>query len=617
MLFALLFPPCALSDDSPDRVLVVYNAAFPDEDGDGTGDSEEVALYYAAKRNIPVDHVLPVTCSLEEVYDLMAGWTDFFNELVIPIQNKLLQLGEEQIYYIVTCYGIPLVFRKKGGFQDRTVDNLLDNLWDLGTPTKKNLPYMWWKHPYSEFSPSVPPDLGHFDHSYKFMGKNIYITVRLTGPCADYAKDLVDRALYADEYLHPSPGCYQGIHYLDTQYKAYTDPELQGYPFGYATYSSADKSIAFAKFWAQASGYAWKWENTSGELEIGDPGAVYHDGTSADTAPQALFYAGWYNHTKYNDVWSWIPGSAACDLNSLSILGMREKEPKQFIPNAFLHGLTCGAGVVYEPTLGGHFRPEVFFYHLLNGFNFAESAALSNPGLCFVGMAVGDPLYNPHAEGKVPEMDVHPPPLPELTLSPFQSGQVEVTARIDTFNGPPDVMVAEMEYGPTKAYGFKDPFGSVFRMSHGLFMSGLSSSSFYHFRVRVMDPVGNVSETPDYLVYTRNPDPLIVGLAVDPEKSAPHAPFDLNLHLSSLHGVERLSSVLITLTAPSMGIKDLDVTGLFLKMPFWVESDPAVNTVLIHSTWPGFGKPGDYLFTVKGVHASGASAEDNALLSVR
>ena len=62
------------------------------------------------------------------------------------------------------------------------------------------------------------------------------------------------------------------------------------------------------------------------------------------TAPGALFYYGWYNYGTYRDVWEWLPGSAASDLNSNSIARIRSQAPGTFVAGAMRRGLTAGVG---------------------------------------------------------------------------------------------------------------------------------------------------------------------------------------------------------------------------------------------------------------------------------
>jgi len=614
-----LFQPSALlADDNPSRVLVIYNAAFPDFNGNGVGDSKEVALYYQAKRGIPQQNMLAVSCSQDFEYVLDPGWKAFFNEVIEPLRARLTILGEEQIYFMVTCFGMPLKFIRNGMYTDRAIDQLLAYPWNIGTAEKYDLPKRWWNNPYLEESPSIPPDQGHFDHSIKFRDYNLYLVTRLSGPTAAHAVDLVDRALYGEQYLWPDPGYYQGTLYIDTQYKAYSDQELQGYPFGYLWYDTCDKSIAYAKFFADASGYDWLWENTSTELEIGDPGATYHTGDLADSAPQALLYAGWYNINKYNDVWEWIPGSAACDLNSLSILEIREPAPASFLANAFLRGLTCGTGVIYEPLTTGHQRPEVFFHAVLNGFNFAEASGLCTPTLCFANMSVGDPLYNPHRSGKLPQLDTIPPPVPRMAISstPGINTERNLSVGIDTRGRDPDVIVVEVEYGLTAAYGSSIPFGAVFRTKHDLLLDGLVPSTLYHVMARVEDPAGSSAQSQDFIFFTEEPAPLVVDLSPDKQSVPQSTPFDLAFLISSAGGIEQITRRKVTVTAQHLGIVDLNVTGFLASLPYSVEHDPGYDTCVYRFRLPGLASPGTYQVTFEAVHGGTVSGQDLCTIDV-
>jgi len=65
------------------------------------------------------------------------------------------------------------------------------------------------------------------------------------------------------------------------------------------------------------------------------------------------------------------PGSVACDLNSNSIQNFHTRYDLAFLTAAFRRGLTAGAGVIAEPYLSGHHRPEV-----VGGLSEAEAAGL-------------------------------------------------------------------------------------------------------------------------------------------------------------------------------------------------------------------------------------------------
>src|SRR5262249_28660799 len=128
-----------------------------------------------------------------------------------------------------------------------------------------------------------------------------------------------------------------------------------------------------------------KWENTTNGLVIGSPGAMFSDGTSASRATRALFYGGWYNYSRYNDVWEWLPGSVVCDLSSASTFGTE----------ALRHGASAASYILSEPYLAGHQRPNILLYYLLHGFSFAEASTLATPTMGWMPINEGDPLYTP------------------------------------------------------------------------------------------------------------------------------------------------------------------------------------------------------------------------------
>src|SRR5208282_5633534 len=89
-----------------------------------------------------------------------------------------------------------------------------------------------------------------------------------------------------------------------------------------------DQAVAYGEHWVAASGLVLKWENSgNSDQSIGQAGQVYSDGTLAMTAPRALLYGGWYNYERYNDVWDWLPGSVACDLDSGSLAWIHSATP--------------------------------------------------------------------------------------------------------------------------------------------------------------------------------------------------------------------------------------------------------------------------------------------------
>ena len=71
---------------------------------------------------------------------------------------------------------------------------------------------------------------------------------------------------------------------------------------------------------------------------------------------------GWYNYGNYNDVWEWLPGSVACDLNSGPTFG-----------RGYSSGASAASYVIGEPYRTGRQHPDVLLYYLLNGYSFDAS----------------------------------------------------------------------------------------------------------------------------------------------------------------------------------------------------------------------------------------------------
>jgi len=491
VLASLILISITLADDDPRKVLIVYNTAFPDRNGDGIGDSQEAAEYYAAKRGVPATNIigLPLTNST-----YFSNWRQFYEQLVVPVRAKIDSLGERNIFYILLSYGIPERVNTPASPRSmRGVDNVLclpSMLDSAGTvfPT-----YWYYNVAYFESSPTRGSDRGHFTGNERLLGNRLFLVTRLDGIDVEYAKGLVDMALYGEKYIYPDSGYYNGIGYVDTRYAHYSDSVLiRGYPFGYGSYARADSSMAFGKFFVVDAGFKLMWEYH--ETEIGESGAVFEDGTSAEYAPNALWYEGWYNYNKYQDAWEWIPGSAACDLNSNSGAHMRDSLARSFLTNAFKRGLTCGVGCVGEPYLSGHARPEVFLYYMLNGFNFAEASYLSQPALLWRAIHIGDPLYNP-MKPKTPIIDTIPPPMPAITLT-SRGDTAKIKLEIPTSADRPELMKAKIIYGRSlAALTDSTDWTPLWRTRQEIVITGLIPDSMYYFIVTMKDPVGNISTT--------------------------------------------------------------------------------------------------------------------------
>ena len=256
-------------------------------------------------------------------------------------------------------------------------------------------------------------------------------------------------------------------------------------------------NIAYAEHYIVPSGFPLKWLDTASSLEIGNAGATFTDGTSAATAPRALFYGGWYNYSNYNNIYQWLPGSFATDLNSGSYFGTQ----------ALDHGASAASYVVSEPFTDGAVRPNIVYYYLLNGYTFAEASTLATPYIGWMVVNEGDPLYAP-LKAKTAQIDTQAPVLssgyPVLAVNQATGNAVMRLMVNQTPN--PEVVAAQVQYGPTTTYGSVATFtgngplveaAGVFSRTPTVSLPW-SLGAVYHYRIILTDPAGNVTTTPDY-----------------------------------------------------------------------------------------------------------------------
>jgi uncharacterized protein (TIGR03790 family) len=489
------FAEAASGDES--RVLLVYNANYSaDEDYDGVQDSLEVANYYLQKRGVPSSNLLGLNFSSDES---VANYTELQSQIIQPIKNKLAELGASNVDVILFSYHTPYKYR------DRSLDNLIMGL-NFWNPIIENV--AWYNNPYLEFNPTFGTDHGHFAHTYKFNNTDMYLVTRLDGPGGvNRVLDLVDEALYAEHYLVAQPGYFNGNVYVDSRGDKgiYTDLSLSSdidvQTGNYFSYAGTDVNIAYGEHYVRNSGLDLKWEK-SGNI-IGTAGTVYEDGTSAETAPNALFYGGWYAYGTYNEnAWQWLPGSVALDLDSISFgYSIRSTHFSAWGTQALAHGASAVIGVVGEPYTDGHPRPNILLYYLLQGYTFAEASGLSTPSIGWMAVSIGDPLYAPF-KTKTPVVDSQAPTFasgyPNLKQSIAEGTLVSVLVN----DSPePEVVSAKVDYGTTSNYG-QTISSQFYQRRQKLVFEDLQGGVTYHYKVTVTDPAGNSTSTDDLIFNT-------------------------------------------------------------------------------------------------------------------
>ncbi|KKQ54006.1 MAG: Fibronectin, type III domain protein [Candidatus Falkowbacteria bacterium GW2011_GWC2_38_22] len=480
----------SVNNDDSAKLLVIYNdKCATDNNKNGIKDYVEIAEYYKLKRDVPAVNMLPVYPSTEgggcySYYYKDVKYSSFYNEIVKTIQAKLVEVGEDKIYYFLLV-GLPSSITPLDSYGTRSLDHALMTVNSIATSTDYST---GWNGNNPYFNPVAIKTQSdrHFNHSYKYGGKNIYPVVRMDN------FELLNRALYGEKYIVNESGYYSGTGYVDTRYSKFTDEYLDtNYPAfsDSSSYGTGDRWMAYGKRIADRLSWNYKWQ--VGEQEIGESGAVFTDGSSAEKAPNAIWYEGWYNFGKYNNVFNWKVGAFACDLNSDS--------GTNFLKKAFVAGLTAGTGVTGEPYLTGHPRPEIFLNYMLSGYNLAESSALSYPVLRWRDITFGDPLYNPF-KIKTKIKDTTLPVIAQVFSETNLSNSAttsDIIIRLSQNPVMPDVATYKVVYGLTTAYGDTLDYDEIYYIERRITLNNLNPDTLYHYKVYAKDPVGNIAQSAD------------------------------------------------------------------------------------------------------------------------
>ena len=507
---SILSPIVVLASESASKVLIVYNSNYTiDSDGDGVQDSLEVANYYAAARGVASSHILGVKATVSET-NSYANFSQLSTDILQPIQSKLNSLGPTNIDIIVLCYGLPY---KLAGSPTISVDNVISSLaWNLHNNIQIQI-----FNPYYELAPYFDnKKKGRFSHSsYYFLDTSlhkdpIYLVTRLDGPLGvSGVLDMIDRATYGQKYVSTRSGYFTGNAYVDSEgihsSCAYTDHGLETCSLvtggDWADSDGIDVNIAFGERYINDAGLPLKWQ-VSGNI-IGTADLLFSDGSTAETAPDALLYSGWYAYYNYQyAAWQWLPGAIGADYDSSSLAyPIQSPYYGGWAVQALNHGITATCGNVGEPGLGGGHATSVLLYYILQGYTFAEASELANP---HIGgsqtMCIGDPLYAPFAS-KTNLVDQTKPVFsstPKLTQT-TQFG-AEVNGIINTSTSEPTIAQFTLGYGTTKPSTFSkwaqqtvNAGGYTRRFS--IEAQNLKPNTTYYYQVQAQGPLPEYKTT--------------------------------------------------------------------------------------------------------------------------
>jgi uncharacterized protein (TIGR03790 family) len=376
--------PAGDPDHLADHLLVVYNSR--------DSDSKALASYYAQRRKIPLERVLPIACSLEEEitrteydetirqpilgYLFQHHWMDRQPETV-RLRNQSLNLltaTRNDIWAIVLMRGVPLKIAASSAFQSgmqtnpelstnaAAVDSELALLPVFGLPLGGFVP-----NPFYDTSNSGELRAG------PELATRLILVTRLDGPTPACVRRMIDDTLEAETHR------LAGEAVIDS--RGLTDVKI--------VYTLGDIWLRGARDLLTDDGWSVMFDARNETIPATDP------------LDHVALYFGWYT-TNANGPWitppeRFVPGAIACHLHSYSADTVRSTT-RNWVGPLLENGAAATMGSVYEPYLVLLPHLDIFTRRLLDGDSFAEAAYASQIGLSWMVTAVGDPLYRPFQE---------------------------------------------------------------------------------------------------------------------------------------------------------------------------------------------------------------------------
>lgn len=349
-----------------EATLVIYNPNYPG--------SEALAKHYAAARSIPPQHLLALPCSnsddisradfntqirdpLRQQFDKRRWWQQGDKQTVNPALTT--RVKSSQIRMLVLIRGLPIRIKREmsdpplGKEDEASVDSEISLLGMEPYELSGFMPNPLFQNPSSTAPlPSVP---GLF-----FIG-------RLDGPDDATLRRMIDDALTIEK------SGLTGRAVLDLARK--------------------DGSYEQGEEWLRRCATLYR--------QAGIP--VYVDRSSELIPnhwplPDTALYFGWYqDHVGgvFEDpAFRFAKGAVVCHLHSFSAANLRN--PSKFWTGPLLvRGAAATLGNVWEPYLGLTCHLDRFNERLLAGDTLAEAAWAASPGLSWMQVVLGDPLYRP------------------------------------------------------------------------------------------------------------------------------------------------------------------------------------------------------------------------------
>ncbi len=385
-----------------EEILVISNKNLPD--------SQRVAEHYLAMRGVPKENHLPLELPAGE--DISRA--DYQRLVVRPLRKALL-LRRNEIKCLLTVYGVPLRVGPKVLSEDEQAEEnrLKEELKTLDAANQpadaaripgrlhvlsaqeslaaldSELMLLWWpEYPLTRWV--VNPMYFPIPEDNRRAMPAVMMTSRLDGPSPEIALRLINDAVAVERIG------LQGKAYIDARGIGF-DPKKPGENgTGYGGY---DQSFREAADLLKQGGL---------DVTLDDKQELF----AADSCPDAAIYAGWYSLANYVPACKFKQGAVAWHLASSEAVTLRDPNARLWCPNLLKDGVAVTLGPVAEPYTVGFPKPAEFFGFLATGkYTVAECYAKTVLFASWMGVLVGDPLYNPYAKHPLIKVeDIHTSP---------------------------------------------------------------------------------------------------------------------------------------------------------------------------------------------------------------
>jgi len=336
----------------PAEILVLANSSVKE--------SVTLARYYLQARSIPMENLLILQTTGEE----SCSRATYDTEIRQPALQFLKQrMKTRRIRCLVTMYGIPLKIRPLQKTNDQaTTKAAVDS--ELACILSNDYPLAGWQpNPYF---------LGFQRRKTLLKKDQVLMVSRLDGP-----DPATVRRIIADSVKTEKNGL-KGRACIDARWPR---PDGRKNLQGYKLY---DASLYKTAELIRAQG--------SMEVRIDSSEQLFAPGD----CPHTALYCGWYSLADYVDAFDWQPGAVGFHIASAECTTLKKKGSNVWCKRMLEEGIAATIGPVYEPFVQGFPLPDIFFYHLIEGYlTVAESYLISLPYLSWQMVLIGDPLYLP------------------------------------------------------------------------------------------------------------------------------------------------------------------------------------------------------------------------------